>query len=142
LLTTSNSTSIRRARNSRLIVSRTISAVPTGTVDLSTMVQRRVISRPRSRATSSRCRRSAEPSSPGGVPTAMNSTSVAATASSSATVKRKRPSLTLLAIRASSPGSWIGTSPAFRRAILSASLSTHTTVFPISAKHAPVTSPT
>jgi len=37
---------------------------------------------------------------------------------------------------------WIGISPAFRRAILAASMSTQTTSFPASARQAPVTRPT
>ena len=52
--------------------SRTLSAVPTGTVDLSTTMRYSVMCRPIVSATASTCDRSAEPSSSGGVPTAMN----------------------------------------------------------------------
>ena len=53
---------------------RTFSAVPTGTVDLVTTTLGSFMLRPISRATASTCCRSAEPSSPGGVPTAMKMT--------------------------------------------------------------------
>ena len=59
---------------------RTFSAVPTGTVDLVTTTLWPFMLRPISLATPSTCCRSAEPSSPGGVPTAMNTTRAARTA--------------------------------------------------------------
>ena len=66
-----------RLRRSR---ARTLSAVPTGTVDLSTTTLRLVHVRGRSlRAAASTYCRSAEPSSSGGVPTAMNWTRPCAT---------------------------------------------------------------
>jgi hypothetical protein len=61
---------------------RTWSLVPTGTVDFTTTSVSRVTSRPSSRAQASTCDRSAEPSSPGGVPTAMKISGACATASS------------------------------------------------------------
>ena len=62
------------------IASRTFGAVPTGTVLLSTTTVYLFIARPMSRATPSTCCRSADPSSPCGVPTAMNTISEARTA--------------------------------------------------------------
>ena len=75
LLTTLNGCVVSPA-----IASRTFFAVPTGTVLLSTTTVYLFIARPTSRATASTCCRSAEPSSPCGVPTAMNTISDARTA--------------------------------------------------------------
>ena len=61
-----------RASSSSAIASRTRSAVPTGTVDLSTTTRYSFMWRPMLRAAATTCFRSAEPSSSGGVPTAMN----------------------------------------------------------------------
>ncbi len=84
---------------------------------------------------------SAEPSSSGGVPTAMNCSAPCATAASLSVVKRRRPAATLRAIIAARPGSWIGTPPPFRISILRASTSRHSTSLPTSARQVPVTRP-
>ena len=90
---------------SPLTTSRTRAAVPTGTVDLFTRIFGPFIARPISRATSSTCDRSADPSSSCGVPTAMKSTSLARTASARSVVKRKRSSATLRGTSSFKPGS-------------------------------------
>ncbi len=72
LLTTLNGCVVSAA-----IAARTFGAVPTGTVLLSTTTVYLFIARPMSRATPSTCCRSAAPSSPCGVPTAMNTMSEA-----------------------------------------------------------------
>jgi hypothetical protein len=98
--------------------------------------------RPMLRAASITCFMSAEPSSSGGVPTAMNCSVPWRTAASTSVVKCSRPAATLRRIIASRPGSWIGTPPAFSVAIFFASTSRHSTSLPTSAKQVPVTSPT
>ena len=125
-----------------LAAARTRSAVPTGTVDLSTMILNSVMRVPMLRAAASTYCMSAEPSSSGGVPTAMNWTVPCATAASTSVVKASRPAATLRAIIASRPGSWIGTPPEFRMSILRASTSRHSTSLPTSARQVPVTRPT
>ena len=94
------------------------------------------------RATAITWRRSAEPSSSGGVPTAMIWNSPWATAAFASVEKLRRPFLRLRAISSLRPGSWIGMSPALMRAILASSTSTQTTSLPASARQAPVTRPT
>ena len=84
---------------------RTFSAVPTGTVDLVTITLWPFMLRPISLATPSTCWRSAEPSSPGGVPTAMNTTRAARTADGRSVVKVSRPSSWFRFTIGSSPGS-------------------------------------
>ena len=64
------------------MAARTRSAVPTGTVDLSTTILNSLIRRPMLRAAASTYCMSAEPSSSGGVPTAMNCNAPCATAAS------------------------------------------------------------
>jgi hypothetical protein len=59
-----------RAPSSAWMAARTLSAVPTGTVDLSTTTLKPVMCRPMLRAAASTYCRSALPSSSGGVPTA------------------------------------------------------------------------
>jgi hypothetical protein len=66
--------------------------LPTGTVDLVTMTVSRVMYRPASPATSRTYFRSADPSSPGGVPTAMKRTSTFAIEDSRSVVKESLPS--------------------------------------------------
>jgi hypothetical protein len=83
----------------------TRSPVPTGTVDLSTTTIGRVSARPMSRATPSTWERSALPSSPSGVPTAMNATSVFAIAVGRSVEKNRRFFLTLRFTISSRPGS-------------------------------------
>ena len=68
----------------------TFAAVPTGTVDLVTITSSRRMCRPICSATASTCRRSAEPSSSGGVPTAMKITSADCTAAGMSVVKVSR----------------------------------------------------
>ncbi len=79
LETTAKPMSTPRAASSSAIASRTRSAVPTGTVDLSTTIRGSVMCRPMLRAAASTYCRSAEPSSSGGVPTAMNCSAPCAT---------------------------------------------------------------
>ncbi len=64
----------------------TFSAVSTGTVDLVTTTVGWVRCRPMVRATSNTCWRSADPSSSGGVPTAMKTTSQVSTAAPTSVV--------------------------------------------------------
>ena len=75
LETTWNSISTFLFFNSSDIVCFTLSAVPTGTVDLSTTIRGVDICSPISLATCRTYLRSAEPSSPIGVPTAIKATS-------------------------------------------------------------------
>jgi hypothetical protein len=124
------------------MVALTLSAVPTGTVDFVMTTLYSPMCSPIERATASTWRRSAEPSSSGGVPTAIIRNRPWATAAFASVVNESRPFLRLRATRSSRPGSWMGTSPAFRRAILAASTSTQTTSLPASARQAPVTRPT
>ena len=105
LLTMSKGTSTPRRASSSRMTARTLSPVPTGTVDLFTTIVKLVISRPMSRATSSTYCRSAEPSSPGGVPTAMKTISERSTASAMLVVKRRRSSRALRLTISSRPGS-------------------------------------
>ena len=142
LETTAKWVSTPRAANSWLTAWCTRSAVPTGTVDLSTMTLKSVMRRPIWRAAPSTYCKSAEPSSSGGVPTAMNWMVPCATARATSVVKRRRPALTLRATTRSRPGSWIGMPPSSRMRILLGSTSRHSTSLPISAKQAPVTRPT
>ena len=74
------------------IVSRTLFAVPTGTVLLSTTTVYLSIAWPMDLATASTCCRSAAPSSPCGVPTAMKTISDARTADGRSVVKARRSS--------------------------------------------------
>ena len=84
---------------------RTFSAVPTGTVDLVTTTFGSFMCRPISRATASTCWRSAEPSSPGGVPTAMKMTLAPRMAAPMSVVNVRRPSAWLRCTMGSRPGS-------------------------------------
>ena len=92
------------------IASRTLLAVPTGTVLLvmtifSGPARRHVLAR-WSRPTASTCCRSALPSSPGGVPTAMKiDLGVAAPRLATSVVKVRRPSSRLRSTSGSRPGS-------------------------------------
>ena len=72
----------------------------------------------------------------------MKTASASRTASAASAAKNSRPSRTFEATSWSSPGSKIGISPFFSRAILPASLSTQVTTWPKSAKQAPETRPT
>ena len=140
--TTAYSICTPRATSSASIAARTASAVPTGTVLLSTTTLWSVIRRPMSRAAASTCCRSAEPSSSAGVPTAMNCSVPCATARATSVVKCSRPAVTLRSTMTPSPGSWIGMPPDWSRRIFSAFTSMHITSLPISARQAPETRPT
>jgi hypothetical protein len=87
------------------IALRTLAAVPTGTVLFVMTIFSSFIERPIVSATASTCFRSAEPSSPWGVPTAMNTMREPRTASATSVVKRSRPSFRLCCTIGSSPGS-------------------------------------
>ncbi len=69
--TTENGCAAPRAASVFAISARTLSAVPTGTVDLSTTTRGPSMCAAMARAAASTYCRSAEPSSPGGVPTAI-----------------------------------------------------------------------
>ena len=88
---TSNSSGKPRLSSSSWIVSRTLRAVPTGTVLFVTTRRCLVILRPTVRATSSTYFRSALPSSSGGVPTALKRTSTSFRHSVKSVVKWRRP---------------------------------------------------
>src|SRR6185503_8586992 len=88
------------------------------------------------------CCMSAEPSSEGGVPTAMTWISPCATLAATSVENMRRPACSLRLTIGSSPGSKIGISPALRRAIFFSSRSRQNTVLPASARQAPVTRPT
>ena len=83
----------------------TFSAVPTGTVDLSTMILYPFIALPISFATERTIERSASPSAPVGVPTAMNMMSDFSTPSCREVVKLNLFRLTLCETISESPGS-------------------------------------
>ena len=100
LLTTLNGCDVSFA-----IVAWTFFAVPTGTVLLSTMTVYLLMTWPMARATFSTCVKSAEPSSPCGVPTAMKTMSDARTDAGSSVVKLKRSSATFRRTISSNPGS-------------------------------------
>ncbi len=87
------------------IVAATFSAVPTGTVDFVTTTSSRAMCSPIISATLSTCRRSAEPSSSGGVPTAMNTTSARSIAPATSVVKVSRRWAWFRSTSSSSPGS-------------------------------------
>ena len=102
LLMTSNS---QFALQYRLIVSATFSPVLTGTVLLSTTILYEVMALAISRATRSMKLRSTDPSSSGGVGTAMKMTSDFSTPSDVLAVKDNRPSATFFLTISSRPGS-------------------------------------
>ncbi len=139
---TANGILAPRFASSPAIASCTRSAVPTGTVDLSTTIFVSCIRCPMLRAAWITYCMSALPSSSGGVPTAMNCSAPCATDASTSVVNFRRPAAALRRTIASRPGSWIGTPPSLRIAILRASTSRHSTSLPTSAKHVPVTRPT
>ena len=132
----------KRASSSSRISSRTRAAVPTGTVDLSATSRSPSAHRPMVRATACTAERSAAPSGPCGVPTAISATSAWSRASAASTVKASRPEASPEASSGSRPGSQIGHCPSRSRRTRSASMSAHTTRCPPSARQAPVTSPT
>jgi hypothetical protein len=105
LLTTEKLASTPRRVISSCSTAATFWPVPTGTVDLSTTTLKPSMCWPMLRAAASTYCRSALPSSPGGVPTAMNSTSPWATAAATSVVNSMRPASTLASIRPFSPGS-------------------------------------
>ena len=100
LLTTLNACFVSAA-----IVSRTSFAVPTGTVLLSTTTVYLSIARPIALATASTCCKSAAPSSPCGVPTAMNTMADVFTDDGRSVVKVRRSSCWLRTTISSRPGS-------------------------------------
>ena len=132
-----NGTSVSAA-----MAARTFAAVPTGTVDLVTMTFGSFRCRPIAPAAASTCERSAEPSSSGGVPTAMKITWARSTAGPSSVVNSRRFCSWLRRTIGSRPGSWMGIWLRCSRSIFPRSLSTHTTSLPVSAKQAPATRPT
>ncbi len=93
------------ASSSARTVASTAAAVPTGTVDLLTTTVNACRCCPIWRATASTCCKSADPSSLGGVPTAMNTTSACCNASAVDCVNARRPACRLRLTMSSSPGS-------------------------------------
>ena len=89
--TTSKAMSAPRCASTARTVAATLSAVPTGTVDLLTMILGCVMCWAMVRATASTCCRSALPSSSGGVPTARKISAPWATPCAASVVKRRRP---------------------------------------------------
>src|SRR5471030_620296 len=140
--TTENLEASARAASSSCTAALTRSAVPTGTVDLSTMTLYSVMCLPMLRAAASTYCKSAEPSSSGGVPTAMNCRQPCATEAATSVEKCKRPAARLRATTSSRPGSWIGMPPLLSMAIFFSSTSRQKTSLPNSARQAPVTRPT
>ena len=98
-------TTLKGCEVSPAMAARTFGAVPTGTVLLSTTTVYLFIARPISLATPRTCCRSAAPSSPCGVPTAMNTISEARTADGRSVVNVRRSSCSLRTTSSSSPGS-------------------------------------
>ncbi len=105
LETTSKPISSPRSASTVETASRTRSAVPTGTVDLSTMTRCPFMCPAMVRATESTYCRSAEPSSSDGVPTAMNWKLPWCTPRSASVVNSSRPAARLRVTRVSRPGS-------------------------------------
>ena len=98
-------TTLKGWRVSCWMTARTLAAVPTGTVLLSTMTLYPFIACAISRATASTCVRSADPSSCCGVPTAMNTMLAARTDFGRSFVNSSRFSARLRRTISSSPGS-------------------------------------
>ena len=142
LETTSKPRSLPRPCSTSAIRARTRSAVPTGTVDLSTTTLGSVISSAMLLATAITYCMSAEPSSSGGVPTAMNWMRPCATPVAASVVNISRPAAWFFFTSSSSPGSKIGIRPAFSASTLAASTSTQSTSWPTSASTEPCTRPT
>ena len=140
--TTSKAMSSPRAARAAATSSRTRSAVPTGTVDLSTTMSGPRMCSPIWRATPSTKERSQEPSGREGVPTVMKANSASSNPSARLVVNRRRPSCRLRLTRSSRPGSKIWIRPLSSRATTSGLTSTQRTSLPISAKHAALTRPT
>ncbi len=88
-----------------LMIASILSPVPTGTVDLVTTTAHPVSASPTSPAAFRMYDRSAEPSGPGGVPTASSTTSAPATPALTSVVKLSRPSAALWVTSLSRPGS-------------------------------------
>ena len=103
--TTSKRRSEPRAASTSVSFARTLSAVPTGTVDLVTTTLGSAICEAMVAATASTYLRSAEPSSSGGVPTAMNWMRPCATPSAASVVNMSRPSAWFFRTISSRPGS-------------------------------------
>ena len=93
-------------------------------------------------ATASTYLRSAEPSSSGGVPTAINTTSPCLMPSSASVVNFTLPDSKFEVTSGVKPGSYIGMIPFSRLSTLFWSTSTHTTSWPTSANTAACTRPT
>ena len=102
---TSKGTSAPRFASSSATAAFTLAAVPTGTVDFVTSRVYLLILRPNVRATSSTYFRSALPSSSGGVPTALKTTSTSSITSARSVEKLRRPSRWLRSTISSRPGS-------------------------------------
>ena len=129
-------------RSDRPSISGTCRVVPTGTVDLTTTTVPDARTGPSSPQTASSTERSVEPSEPVGVGRVSRTWSMPTTASNSIVVNESCPLAMPSTTRSIRPSSTIGTSPAPSRSTLSASRSTHTTWWPMWARHAPAVRPT
>ena len=103
--TTSKPRSEPRACSTCVILARTLSAVPTGTVDFVTTTLGSAMCPAMVAATPRTYCRSAEPSSSGGVPTAMNWMRPWPTPAAASVVKPSRPSAWFFFTISSRPGS-------------------------------------
>src|SRR5574342_1048149 len=86
--------------------------------------------------------KSGEPFFFGGVPTQIKIASAPLLVSWIDVEKDKLPVLRCFVKSSGKPASKIGQMPFFKRAIFDSSISLHTTLWPISARHAPVVRPT
>ena len=136
-------TTLKGCEVSAAIAARTFGAVPTGTVLLSTTTVYLFIARPISLATPRTCCRSAAPSSPCGVPTAMNTMSDGADRGWQVGRERQALFVPVADDHLLEPRLVDGHLARLRSVLIfDSSLSTHATVFPFSARQAPRTSPT
>ncbi|MCY1412149.1 hypothetical protein D9M71_275480 [compost metagenome] len=117
-------------------------AVPTGEVDLLTRIFGAVARRAMHSTAVNRWLRSAPPSAPGGVPTAMKISSEKATASAGSVLNIRLPEARLRCSSSSRPGSKTGERPALSWVMRAASTSTQHTAWPTSARQAAWHNPT
>src|SRR3569833_2214683 len=118
-----------------------LSPVPTGTVDFVTMTAQPVSASATSSAALKMYCRSAEPSGPGGVPTASRMMSAPATPLATSVVNSRRPSAAIVSTSLTRPGSMMRSSLLFRPSIFDLSRSQQATSYPMSENPAPATKP-
>src|SRR5215813_759241 len=117
-------------------------AVPTGTVDLVTMIPPAGSSRRHASTTPSTADSSGIPSGPVGVGRHRNTISASVTAAVTPVTNDSRPDVSPARNSSARPGSRISTSPQASRDTLPESTSAHITRCPSELRHAPVVSPT